>query len=214
MMERLQKQNNELMTAFKFWRTAAFFMLVVSAFIMICTTMNVNKIRLAATQSELEYKTKLESVEHIRDIAVEQLGVMAQKVDELEAELAAIITVESEASKTDSSTTELINTIENCAITYYCAEKYPHICGLGLGVTATGVECNPGHIVAVDPNVIPLHSKVIVDYGDGELHSYYAEDVGGSIKGNHIDVMCETHNEALNAGKRTATVYWIEQEEQ
>lgn len=97
--------------------------------------------------------------------------------------------------------------IEGCLITHYCAEKYPHICGNGDGLTATGVEARPG-VVAVDPNVIPYGSTVMVDYGDGELVYYVASDCGSSIKGNHIDVCCWTHQEAKEKGKTTATVYW------
>lgn len=104
--------------------------------------------------------------------------------------------------------------IEDCTVTYYCAEEYPHICGWGLGITATGAECDPGNMVAVDPDAIPLHSQVIVDYGDGDLHYYFAEDIGGAVKGDHIDVMCATHAEALEGGKTTATVYWIGPEEE
>lgn len=97
--------------------------------------------------------------------------------------------------------------IKDCLITHYCAEKYPHICGNGDGMTATGVEARPG-VVAVDPKVIPYGSTVMVDYGEGELVYYVASDCGRSIKGNHIDVCCWTHEEALNRGKTTATVYW------
>lgn len=208
-----EKQNKMLFEAFKFWRATAVFMLAVSIITTVCGGLAVNNAQQAAEQSAAEYQEKLESVEHVHDLAVEQLGGMAQKVEALEAKLDAIRNLQENLISTHSETPKM-NIIDECTITYYCAEKYPHICGLGLGVTATGIECDPGHIVAVDPNVIPLHSKVIVDYGNGDLHSYYAEDVGGSIKGNHIDVMCETHNEALNAGKTTATVYWIKQEEQ
>lgn len=104
--------------------------------------------------------------------------------------------------------------IEDCTITYYCAERYKHICGWGLGITATGAECVPNAMVAVDTSVIPLHSQVLVDYGGGEIYCYVAEDVGGAIKGNHIDIMVETHAEALSRGKHTATVYFIPPEEE
>lgn len=103
--------------------------------------------------------------------------------------------------------------IEDCTITYYCAEKFKHICGWGLGITATGAECVPYTMVAVDTSVIPLHSQVLVDYGNGEIYCYIAEDVGGAIKGNHIDVMVATHAEALSLGKHTADVYFIPPEE-
>lgn len=104
--------------------------------------------------------------------------------------------------------------IEDCTITYYCAEQYKHICGLGMGITATGAECVPNAMVAVDTSVIPLHSQVLVDFGNGEIYCYVAEDVGGAIKGNHIDIMVETHEEALSRGKHTATVYFIPPEEE
>ena len=101
------------------------------------------------------------------------------------------------------------NVIEDCRVTYYCAEPYEHICGLGLGITATGQKCAPGAMVAVDKSVIPLHSQVLVDFGGGEIYCYVAEDVGGAIKGNHIDIMVATHEEALQRGSHTATVYWV-----
>ncbi|MFR5613204.1 MAG: 3D domain-containing protein [[Clostridium] innocuum] len=40
-----------------------------------------------------------------------------------------------------------------------------------------------GHTIAVDPDVIPLGSKVLIDG-----HVYVAEDVGGAVKGNVIDI--------------------------
>lgn len=101
------------------------------------------------------------------------------------------------------------NVIKNCRVTYYCAEPYEHICGLGLGITSTGQKCVPDAMVAVDKSVIPLHSQVLVDFGGGEIYCYVAEDVGGAIKGNHIDIMVSTHEEALRRGSHTATVYWV-----
>lgn len=101
--------------------------------------------------------------------------------------------------------------IEDCTVSYYCCEKYEHICGTGDGITFTGTEVYPGRTCAVDPSVIPLGSTVMVDYGDGEIHYYVAEDIGGAINGNHIDIAVATHDEALEMGIRTATVYWTEE---
>lgn len=160
-----------------------------------------------------QLRKELRQAESVRDMAVRELGSLSAQVARDKCTRLEQAAAEGETQKLDLNPTVTANIIEDCTITYYCAEKYPHICGFGLGITETGAECNPGHMVAVDPNVIPLHSKVIVDYGDGDLRCYFAEDVGGSVKGNHIDIMCETHDEAVNAGKTTATVYWIEQEE-
>ncbi len=51
-------------------------------------------------------------------------------------------------------------------------------------ITATGTAARAGRTVAVDPKVIPLGSKIYIE-GLGER---IAEDTGGGIKGNHIDV--------------------------
>ena len=70
-------------------------------------------------------------------------------------------------------------------------------CGKSNGITATGVRAKEGRTVAVDSNVIPLGSTVIIDG-----HEYVAEDVGGGIKSNTIDIFHDTHTEALQFGKR------------
>lgn len=97
--------------------------------------------------------------------------------------------------------------IEDCVITYYdvCAE----CCGKTDGITASGARAAPYETCAVDPSVIPLGSSVIIDYGDGEIHYYQAEDVGSGVKGKHIDVCVSSHEEAIRLGRREATVYWL-----
>lgn len=57
--------------------------------------------------------------------------------------------------------------------------------------------------------MIPYGSTVLVDYGDGVLRAYRAEDCGGAVRGSHIDVAVERHDEALALGVKTATVFWI-----
>lgn len=53
-----------------------------------------------------------------------------------------------------------------------------------------------GRTIAVDPEVIPLGSEVLID---GQV--YIAEDVGGAIKGQKIDIYCNSHQTAINLGK-------------
>lgn len=98
--------------------------------------------------------------------------------------------------------------LENCNVTYYCCEARPHICGGGTGKTATGTDVTAGRSAAVDPSVIPLGAEIWVDYGDGVLHSYVAEDTGSAVGGAHVDLAVATHDEALALGTTTATVWW------
>ena len=73
------------------------------------------------------------------------------------------------------------------------------------GYTAIGMKAVPG-IVAVDPKVIPLRTKLYVEgYGPA-----LAADVGGAIKGNRIDLFFNTVEEALRFGRRRLKVYVLE----
>lgn len=86
-------------------------------------------------------------------------------------------------------------------ITHYCCEKYPHICNAGPPYkTATGTTPHVGGC-AVDPKKIPLGSYIKIN---GVV--YRAEDTGGAIKGNRIDLVVGTHKEALQKGTYKAQV--------
>ena len=88
--------------------------------------------------------------------------------------------------------------------TAYC--PCPICCGPGAtGLTHIGVPAKKG-VIAVDPRVIPLGSRVYVDgYGYA-----LAADTGSAIKGNRIDVCFDTHQEALDWGMRRLKVYILE----
>ncbi len=84
--------------------------------------------------------------------------------------------------------------------TAYTAECYG--CS---GVTATGIDLNKNRhkkVIAVDPNVIPLGSRVWVS-GYGEA---IAGDTGGDIKGNRIDLHFPNKSAAFDYGRRSVTV--------
>ncbi len=75
----------------------------------------------------------------------------------------------------------------------------------GYGITATGKQVSHG-IVAVDPRVIPLGTRLYVEgYGVA-----LAADTGGSIKGMKIDLFYENLNDALRFGRRNLKVYVLE----
>lgn len=111
-----------------------------------------------------------------------------------------------ENQKIEAALLEKAHVIENCIVTHYdcCAE----CCGNTDGITASGVRATPYVTVGVDPNIIPLGSDVLVDYGNGEIHYYRADDTG--VIGNHIDLCVNSHEEALRLGVCKATVYWME----
>lgn len=72
-------------------------------------------------------------------------------------------------------------------------------------ITSTGTRPQVNHTIAVDPTVIPYGSKVYIEgYG-----TYIAEDCGGGIKGNMIDIYMGSYNECIQFGRRKAKVYII-----
>ena len=67
---------------------------------------------------------------------------------------------------------------------------------------AIGEELKENHSIAVDPNIIPYKTEVVING-----HTYKAQDCGGGIKGNEIDIYFENHNEALEFGVQYAEVF-------
>ena len=79
-------------------------------------------------------------------------------------------------------------------ITHYCPCSI--CCGpWANGITSTGVTATTNRTIAVDPTQIPYGSKVVIN---GQV--YVAEDCGGAIKHNCIDIYVATHQEGEDKG--------------
>lgn len=80
-----------------------------------------------------------------------------------------------------------------------------------VGHTASGTVAEVGK-VAVDPKVIPLGSRLYVVSQDGQYVYGYciAEDTGGLIKGNKVDLYFSTWDECIQFGYRPVTIYVVE----
>ena len=83
--------------------------------------------------------------------------------------------------------------LENVIVTHY--DIYKQCCGKTDGITASGTIATPYVTVAVDPAVIPLGTGVLVDYGDGVVHYYRADDTGSAIKDRCIGLCVSSHSE-------------------
>lgn len=86
-------------------------------------------------------------------------------------------------------------------ITHYC--PCPICCGewSGLNRTFSGTVPTAGRTIGVDPDVIPLGSKVKING-----HTYIAEDTG-NMKGNRIDIFVGNHEEAILLGTYDIEIY-------
>ena len=147
----------------------------------------------AKLRAEERHRTELLYVEQVRDDALEELGRMANDY-----------ALEAKARREQAEAYEALGAyryIGECTITAYC--PCAECCGrLADGTTATGLPAGPG-IVAVDPDVIPLGSTVIIDG-----MKYLAADTGSGVEGLHIDIFLASHEETVAHGVRTAEV-WV-----
>ncbi len=91
---------------------------------------------------------------------------------------------------------------DNCPICTGKASDHP-----AFGITSSGVPAMPERTIAVDPRVIPIGSWVYVD----GLGVYRAEDTGGAIQGNRIDIFMPTHEEALEFGIQEFDIFLVRQ---
>lgn len=130
---------------------------------------------------------------------VENLELESRKSDELGVELnrttKELTAANTTISDLKATEYELIY-MGNFKITYYCDSEYEHICGYGDHMTASGKPTEIGWTVAADWNVLPNGSLIYIDgVGFREV-----QDVGGAVKGQHIDVLVQNHSEALDFG--------------
>lgn len=102
------------------------------------------------------------------------------------------------AARGTTSRTMTVEATAYCACKI-CTGKTPD--HPAYGITASGENARPG-VVAVDPDIIPLGTKIWVE-GYGEA---VAADTGGMIKGRKIDVYFPTHQEAVEWGRKRVTI--------
>lgn len=75
--------------------------------------------------------------------------------------------------------------------------------------TFMGTQIRPG-IIAVDPSIIPLGSRVYIQYPDGHGEYAVAEDTGGAIKGNRIDIAKTSVDKAQDFGIKNVKVFVLD----
>lgn len=141
----------------------------------------------------------------------EKAVVYFESIEDLYEEEKEVFHVEQKEITTEDKTSK----IQTFELTAYCPCE---ICcgeyaknrptdenGKPIVYGSTGERLTSGYSIAVDPNVIPYGSEVIID---GKV--YKAQDCGGVIKANRIDVYFENHQECLNFGRQTKEVEIVE----
>ena len=163
------------------------------------------------TENGIETHRELVSETIIRDPVTRVIAVGTKTVKKTEAAAPA------SKEKKDTSESETKTTTTNSGTKLNYKKK--------LTVSASAYTASPGEktasgrvaqygVIAVDPKVIPLGTKLFVEStDDGKSWQYgycIAGDTGGAIKGNKIDLFFNTEKECLQFGRRSAIVYILE----
>ena len=112
------------------------------------------------------------------------------------------IPVSTQGSQEESVTVKAKECLGRYKLTAYCpCEK---CCGTNTGITATGTTATEGRTIGVNPDDIPYGTVVEIDGRE-----YVAEDTGGAIGNNHIDIFFDNHADALDFGVQYADVYKV-----
>ena len=188
----VRHQKNQLRYEKYVWQLGAFGLLALAVTVNMGMMSRIAGLEKAREADADRYQAQIERAERSRDLAVRELGAASLRQAKEQA-----------ARAEQAAAYEAVvayRYVGECTVTYYCpCEK---CCGKWAdGLTATGLPAGPG-IVAVDPEVIPLGSTVIID---GQR--YLAADTG--VTGNHVDICMMEHAATVEAGVRTADVWVI-----
>lgn len=130
---------------------------------------------------------------------VTQASLQEEPMDEVQTSVA-----EDNEAVAGASTSEPSGDTMTMEATAYTAD-----CAGCSGITATGVNLNVNRhadVIAVDPDVIPLGSEVRIE----GMGTYEAQDTGGAINGNRIDIHVPTKSDAYGFGRQDVEVTVID----
>lgn len=132
---------------------------------------------------------------------IENTSIMENKVEDLEIDdiiIDEIIEVEGSFEEEQEMEQENIDmSLEYLGLytlTAYCSCE--ECCGKSDGITASGVKATSNHTIAAPTN-FAFGTKLIINGKE-----YTVEDRGGAIKDNRIDIYFDSHQEAINFGKK------------
>ncbi len=120
---------------------------------------------------------------------------VAEPISVTETETTTVTEPITETTTVIETTTEPPTNTMTVVATAYC--PCVKCCGKSDGITASGVKARENRTIAVDKRIIPLGTSVIINGKE-----YIAEDTGGAIRGNKIDIYFDSHEQALEWGRQ------------
>lgn len=141
-------------------------------------------------------------------------AIVAQGTDSSGTEEKVSRSADAPASQSAAASENTVTTASGEVLTYkdkLTVEATAYSCESYEGITATGTRARYGAI-AVDPDVIPYGTEMYIVSNDGAyIYGYaVAEDCGGAIVGNRIDLYFDRIDECWQFGRRDCTIYILD----
>lgn len=171
---------------------AIIFIVMMTAINIDFTKLNTNEIEsnnIVITEQIIENEENLEKIEEPTEKEVVPEPVATEKS----------VNPKPQVTSRGNSTINGKTNLGTYTLTAYCA--CAKCCGKTDGITASGKKAVSGHTVAA-PSSFPFGTKLEIN---GKI--YTVEDRGGAIQGKRLDIYFDSHQEALNFGRKTAVVY-------
>lgn len=152
-----------------------------------------------------ETRARIEAEEQQLLESMEKNKILLEKVKGEKAEIQNLLSeIKKRIAQIQPSGLTLVGEWDMIATAYHAFGKGGNDIN-GNGITAIGLRTRKG-IVAVDPRVIPLGTKLYIpSYGEA-----LAADTGGWIKGSRIDLCFESLGECFRFGRRKIKIYLVE----
>lgn len=158
---------------------------------------------------EIEYKLRYENGKIVSKSLISE-KIISQSVSEIKNKGIATLFVTSRGMPFKYSEILIVSSTAY-DLSFASCGKYPG--DPAYGITYSGTKARPG-VIAVDPRVIPLGSTLYIQSLDGSRDYGFAlaQDIGGAIKGNKIDLFIGDNRAAMRYGRRKVRVYVITDE--
>lgn len=160
-------------------------------------------------ENELVYKITYHNGEQVEKEFVKEV-VSVQPVNKLvkkgtKVEEIVVASSRGESSRKKTATSNKVNSSSASTNSKGKQMSVVATAYTGHGITSTGTKPKWGTI-AVDPKIIPYGTKVYIPQFD---KTFIAEDCGGAIKGNKIDIYMNDESSVYNWGRKTIDIYIV-----
>ena len=157
------------------------------------------------TDTRIFYENQLEEKNNqINTLKTEKIA-LNQQITDLNNTITELKTKKTTTSRSTSETREVATTDKWiwANVSAYCACM--QCCGKTNGITASGTQATANRTIAAS-SVYPFGTKIEIE----GMGIYTVEDRGGAITGNKIDIYFDSHQEALQFGRRNLQIKVVE----